>query len=284
MTDEPDLPVLTAKLIHEMFHGYQFRQNWTCWADEMEALFHYQYHAENLCLKLRENDLLLSMLDHFDASAYQELLSHRKRRSEKYPYEFAYESKVEEIEGTATYVEWMVLKQLDNRAASAMAERMRAVMTKPDSLFPIRISSYDTGALMTYAMICAGNYPISAVDRPAVALALQDVPPSDGSFPGRDACFQRVSAATSAFHRESEAIIQAALEQNHIVAVGPLELLGVNIYDARCCQGYLTSSCFLQYQDEHGAHTLSGDFVLQMADETTISRVYRLDPPTDAHS
>ena len=113
--DLPD-PVLASKIVHEMFHGYQTVENWNCWADEMEALYRYQYNADNLSLKLRENELLLRILDHFDEASYQELLSHRKRRSERHPYEYAYESKVEEIEGTATYVEWMTLWQLDGQA------------------------------------------------------------------------------------------------------------------------------------------------------------------------
>ena len=117
-----DLPalVLASKIVHEMFHGYQTVENWNCWADEMEALYRYQYNADNLSLKLRENELLLRILDHFDEASYQELLSHRKRRSERHPYEYAYESKVEEIEGTATYVEWMTLRQLDEQAAASV--------------------------------------------------------------------------------------------------------------------------------------------------------------------
>ena len=47
-----DLPilVLASKIVHEMFHGYQTVENWNCWADEMEALYRYQYNADNLSL------------------------------------------------------------------------------------------------------------------------------------------------------------------------------------------------------------------------------------------
>ena len=128
---EPDIPVLTSKIVHEMFHGLQTREKWNCWADETEALYRYKYNADALSLRLRENDLLLRLLDRFDDTAYRELLSHRRLRSEKYPYEFDYESRIEEIEGSATYVEWAVLGQLDENAAAAMKERMRAAVTKP---------------------------------------------------------------------------------------------------------------------------------------------------------
>ncbi len=93
---ELDKSVLTSKIVHEMFHGYQSIMGWNCWPNEIEALYRYQYNAENLSLKLRENALLLALSERFDGSALKELLALRKLRSMKYPYEFSYESKVEE--------------------------------------------------------------------------------------------------------------------------------------------------------------------------------------------
>ncbi len=178
---EPDISVLTAKIVHEMFHAYQIGQGWDCWADEMDALYRYEYDTENLALRLRENELLLSLAEHFDEGALRELLSHRKRRSEEHPYEFSYESKIEEIEGSAAYVEWRVLRQLDEHAAAAMTGRMRA----------------------------------------AVSSVLRNISPSDGGFPGKDACCQKVSGALAAFHKESEAIIHTALDRNEVALGAP---------------------------------------------------------------
>lgn len=271
---EPDISVLTAKIVHEMFHAFQLRQDWDCWADEMDALYRYEYRAENLALRLRENELFLSLAERFDAAAFGELLSHRKRRSEKYPYEFSYESKIEEIEGSATYVEWMVLQQLDEHAAADMTERMRAAVTQPEALFPIRISCYYTGALMIRALLAAGMYSFTPPERPAVVSVLQNVSASDGGFPGKDACLRQVGDAVAAFNEESDAIIRSALDRNEVVLDGPAELLGVNIFDARFYKGYMTSRYFLQYRDGQGAHTLHGNYVVYMANETTISRVY----------
>lgn len=59
---ELSLPVLVSKLVHEMFHGFQRLQGWDCWADELEALNRYEYSAEALSLKLRENALLCALL------------------------------------------------------------------------------------------------------------------------------------------------------------------------------------------------------------------------------
>ena len=136
---EYDISVLTSKIVHEMFHGYQHLMGWDCWPNELEALYRYQYEVENLSLKLHENELLLALLDRFDGVALRELLACRKRRSAAFPCEFMYESREEEIEGTANYVEWQVLKQLDKGRADKLTEEMRTRMTKEKYLFPIRI-------------------------------------------------------------------------------------------------------------------------------------------------
>lgn len=271
----PDIPVLTAKIVHEMFHAFQLRQGWDCWADEMEALYRYEYRAGDIALRLRENDLLLSLLDRFDAAAFRELLSHRKHRGEKYPFEFSYESRIEEIEGSATYVEWMVLKQLDKSAAAAMTERMRAAVTQPEQLFPIRISCYYTGTLMIHALLGAGLYSFAPPERPAVCAALRNVRPSGGDFPGKDIVWRTAADAIASFHEETETIIRSALDRNEVVVSTPAELLCVNIFDARFYKGYITSRYFLQYRDKAGAHTIHGNFVLRMANEKNISCVYR---------
>ena len=273
--EELEIPVLASKMVHEMFHGFQFRQEWTCWPNEMEALYRYEYDADHLSLKLYENRLLLDLLDHFDDETYQELLSYRKLRSEKHPYEFSYESKVEEIEGTANYVEWQVLKQLDEQKAARFLDQMREVMMKPDHLFPIRISCYYTGALMIRALAQAGQYSFETKERPAIMPILQDVLPSDGSFPDQEDYRQRIADTIDAFNEESRSIVETALKKNEIVLNGPYDLLGLNIYNARHYKEYLITTYFLMYLDEGNNKMLPGDFVIRMADEKTILCVYR---------
>ena len=77
------------------------------------------------------------------------------------------------------------------------------------------------------------------------------------------------------FRAKTEEIIQGALEKNEIVLTGPLELVYVNIYDARCLNGYLTSTFFLMYRDGEGQKLLQGNFVIRMRDGKTIDAVYR---------
>lgn len=269
------IPVLTSKLVHEMFHGYQTIENWNCWPDEIEALYRYRYDAGNLSLKLRENELLLALLDGFDPALYGELLAHRKLRSKEYPYQFKYECMVEEIEGSANFVEWQVLKQLDGEAAQALVEDMRSVMTKPESLFPIRISCYYSGALMINAMNRAGDYRFSTPERPAAVYLLNTAAPSNGAYPGSDECRERVLKAIEAFNSKTESIINSSLERNEVVLEGPLELGYVNIYNARCHAGFITSTFFLMYREGTENKLITGDFVIRMRDDKIIDKVYR---------
>ncbi len=269
-----DIPVLTSKIVHEMFHGYQSIMGWDCWPNELEALYRYEYHEENLCLKLRENELLLDLLDGNNESALQEFLALRKRRSLRFPYEFSYESKVEEIEGTANYVEWQVLRQLDENKANDLVVNMRTRMTKPEYLFPVRISSYYTGALMIYALRGAGTYCFDAASRPVILSALKDTDPSKGDFTGKSELIRKTADAVNAFRRETESIIRSAVEKNQVILNGPYELTGVNVYNARCHNGYIASTYFLMYREGKDDKMLQGNFVIKMKDEKTIDRVY----------
>lgn len=272
---ELDISVLTSKIVHEMFHGFQTLQGWDCWPNELEALLQYEYSAENLCLKLRENELMLELLVSFDSSCFSELLSLRKLRSEKFTYQFSYEMKTEEIEGTANYVEWQVLKQLDVGKAVELEEKMRAAMTEPKQLFPIRISCYYTGALMINALLGAGKYRFETAERPAILAVLKDVAPSMGDFPGKEDLILRTAQAVGEFNAETVSIIQAALQRDEVVLNGPLELKYVNIYDARFLDGYLTSTFFLMYSEKGDDKMIPGNFVIRMKDEKTINTVYR---------
>ncbi|MBO4327322.1 MAG: hypothetical protein J5950_08620 [Clostridia bacterium] len=275
VSGELETAVLTSKIVHEMFHGFQRLQGWDCWPDELEALVRYEYDAENLGIKLRENELLLAMTESFDSAAFSELMSLRSLRREKFPYQFSYEVRTEEIEGTANYVEWQVLMQLNESKAHELTEQMRAVMTKPEHLFPIRISCYYTGALVVNALVRAGVYSFDTAERPAILPLLKEHEPSGGSFPGKEEAVRRTAEAIDAFRAETENIVRTTLEKNEIVLNGPLELVYVNIYNARCYNEYLTSTFFVMYKEGGEDRMLPGNFVIKMRDGKTIDAVYK---------
>ena len=116
---------------------------------------------------------------------------------------------------------------------------------------------------------------ISPAERPALIGILESVATGDGTFPGKADRVRETAAAIDAFHGETEAIIRSALERNELVLQGPAELGYVNVYDARCRNGFLTSTYFLLLRNDAGEQTLPGNFVIQMQDEKTIEAVYR---------
>ena len=271
-----DLPisVLTSKLVHEMFHGFQNKQGWNCWPDEIEALFRYEYNAEHLSIKLRENKLLLSLLDHFDNDLLEELLSLRKKRSIDFPYQFMYEMKTEEIEGTANYVEWQVLKQLDIKKANDLLKNMHLEMTEINHMFPIRISCYYSGALMINALVNKGIYDFNSSVRPTLLSILNNVKPLLVDVKSKEN-LGKVKEAVNNYYTETEEIIKNAVAKNEIALKGPLELGYVNIYNARYHNNYITTTYFLMYKENGENKMLPGNYVVKMLDEKIIDLVYK---------
>ncbi len=84
-----DIDRLAASLIHEMFHAFQSASGESRFPDEREAVFRYGYSAENLSAKLREAELIRQILEGEGnaGETYRQLLSLRRSRAERYPYE-----------------------------------------------------------------------------------------------------------------------------------------------------------------------------------------------------
>ena len=198
----------------------------------------------------------------------------RKYRSNKHPYEFMYEAKVEEIEGTANYVEWKVLEQLDKKKATELFEKMADTMTKPDFFFPIRIPSYYIGALMVRAMTSAGEYAYSAKERPVICSALKNIAECGTPTVDKETT-EAVAKTLSSFNEETKEIIDKAIKNNEVLLDGPAEIVALNVYDARSYQGYLTSRFILMYKVGEETKTINDNCIIKMQDDRTIEKVYR---------
>ena len=104
---------------------------------------------------------------------------------------------------------------------------------------------------------------------------LKDVVPSHGDFPGKADAIRRMTDAVHALHTATAAAIRSAVEKNQVILNGPAELTGVNVFNARCHHGYITSTYFLMYREGEENRMLRGNFVIKMQDEKTIAAVYR---------
>ena len=127
---------------------------------------------------------------------------------------------------------------------------------------------------LIHAMRCAGNYPFATSERPVIGSLLKNILPKEFE-PDNKVIDTDVEKALSDFTEESKKIIDSTIARNEVVLTGPLELESLNIYDARCYKGFLTSRFFLLYKENGETKMFNGDAVIRMKNENTIDTVYR---------
>ena len=270
-----DMTVFASKLAHEMFHAYQKTMGETRYPDEMEALQSYSILPGNLSEKHRENQLLSALHTEFSPKVFLQFLAIRCRRQQLYPYEYAYEAAVEQIEGTANYVELEVLKQLDEVKYQEKLAAMLTAVTNPENLLPVRVISYDIGALV---FLLLGQHRLADFETfsgvPATVSMLEGIEPFTEPF----TVLPEVSAAVTNYQNRTGEIITAALEKAEVLVTGEnLRLISANIYDARRKDAYIVSTSFVLYEcrGERIPLTGDGDFVIEMGEGWQIKNIYR---------
>ncbi|NBG88158.1 hypothetical protein [Isachenkonia alkalipeptolytica] len=97
---------------------------------------------------MKENRLISKLMENFNEADFESLLSLRKYRLSNYEYEYRYESGVEQIEGSAEYMELNALKQISEEKYHVKIAGMLRKICNPKNCFPIRILSYAVGGLM----------------------------------------------------------------------------------------------------------------------------------------
>ena len=269
--EEMNAIVLTSKIIHEMFHGFQMMHNDRRFFDELDALYNYKYEEDNLNLKLKENHLLYHMSTQFDKELFGEFLQIRKYRFDTFRYAYRYESSIEQIEGAANYVELQCLKQLSAESFEKALSAMRERVINPSNLLPIRVICYDIGALMLYVM--AEN--TIAFEDGFSSLTFSEAIIHD--VEGRK-CVPEYSMKDLLEHYNAaaRAIICKAIEQNILVADTSCNLLGVNVYNAVFYNNYIISRDFVMFGFDSNRQIEYGDFVIETNAYKKAAKIYRL--------
>jgi hypothetical protein len=267
-----DWDQLSASIIHEMFHAYQNASGESRWPDEKAALLHYQYTSENLSAKLQEAELISTLLNHNPAADFEALLGARKSRAQKHSYEYDYEARIEQIEGTANYVELRALEQLDPAKAQAKWDTALKSILDPANYLPIRIVSYAIGALF---LACIKKQSVfdfeSFADEPFSIKILEDILP----YTGTAQTSPIIDTILKEYQAETNAIIESTLAKNELVIEGKYPLIGLNVYNARWNGRYATSTYFIAYQDGAEMKTLYGDFIVEIDEDYNILTAYR---------
>lgn len=271
LQEQIDPVVLTSKIIHEMFHGFQMMNHDSRFPDELDALYNYKYEEDNLNLKLTENQLLCRLSIRFEKALFEELLQIRKYRFDTFPYAYRYESGIEQIEGTANFVELHCLKQLSaglfEKALSAMRDRI----LQPKNLLPIRIICYDIGALLLYVMT-ENNIPFETGFSPVTfAEAILSDAAGKKHIPEGN-----MKDLLDHYHTKASEVIRQAKEKNTVITDTPCDLLGVNAYNAIFHENHIISRYFVMFSSVSNPQIEYGDFVIETNAYKKASKIYRI--------
>ena len=270
MKEDIDPIIMTSKMIHEMYHGYQSLKEESRFPNEFEAVLNYKYNPQNLGIKLLENKLIVELLESFDKDKFEYLLSLMKYRYNHFKYEFMYELKVEQIEGSANNVELNALKQLSKVEYQKKLQKMKENILNPKNLFPVRVISYDIGALrMEILKINNIEFNESFNDMLYIEGLLMDVEEASNFD------FDVLNDFVVEFNNEKNMIVENALDKNEIIAENT-QLLGFNVYNALSVEKYIISRYFVMYGDENQSIVQYGDFVIELLDGRNINKIYKI--------
>ena len=280
MEETYDFDVLASKLAHEMFHAFQNVNGEKRWANERAALVKYRYEEADLAAKTEEAACMRRCLLCFDREAFDRLLALRKARMDRFPFAYDYEARIEQIEGTANYVELEALSQLDEGKGEKRKKEALDEISDPTRYFPARAVTYMTGAAF---LSCLRRYTDidteSFTDTPFSVEALKNAAPC--ALPEGDA---RVAACLEKWRARTREKVSCAIEKNEVVLEGTHCLAAWNVYDGYWDGKYALLTYFLGYTDGPLPDTqeqvlsqmkiLNGNFVAEMNADMMLRRVW----------
>lgn len=267
--ENEDSDIITSKIIHEMFHAFQHENNESRFPNEIEAISKYDYTVENITAKLYENKLLVKLLnDKFDEEVWAKLLESKKYRLKNSNYSYTYEAKVEQIEGTANYIELKSLKIINKEKYEMKLREMLKSIVQPYNLFPIRISLYNSGALLIKIIEENNNgMHYDFTDTP-YSISLVD------SYDYTDVTYEinnDVKESINHYYQDIDELIKR-LTKKPPIKEGSFELTGLNVYNAKYYRGYIYTTYFLAYRDEND-NILYGNYLIKIQD-SQITKIY----------
>ena len=278
-----DYDVLASKLVHEMLHAFQHASGESRWADERAALVKYRYDEVNFAARLDEAECMSECLHGDSPEAFARLLSLRKARSERFPYVYDYEARIEQIEGTAHFVELSALAQLNAEKAKSRWENLFAELKDPAKYFPVRAVTYLSGAAF---IACLRKYTDLQTDRftgtPFSIEAIEQAQPC--ALPENNPL---VEACLVDWQKKFQEVVTKALEKGDLVLEGEdYRLIMWNVYDGTWDGKYAILSAFLGYIEGKELPTtdeeffaqmkvINGNFVAELDEDFHLFRVWR---------
>lgn len=272
VSEDEDIEILASLIIHEMFHAFQNINHESRFANELEAIFTYKYSTENLSIKHEENLLIASLIKNFNRTDFQKLISYRKYRHTHFTYEYEYEVAIEQIEGTARFVELNALQQISKEKYEFTLNKMIENICNCNMLFPIRIVSYSIGALFFKILKDNHLYEFEFFnDEPTSTSLIKTGKEMNLSF-----CNKQIKENLENYYKETSSIIDNVLTNGHCIEKGIFKLRGLNIYDARYYNSFIVSNYFIMYECNDNLETKYTDsyFVIELNDNKNPLCIY----------
>ncbi|SHH27767.1 hypothetical protein [Thermosipho atlanticus] len=141
-------PFFYSKIVHEIFHGFQFLNKDKRFANEFLA-FQYPFTLENIALRILERKYLLKSVfetnKQLKTEYVKKFISFREKRRHLINSFLDYELGLESMEGTATYVEYRALLDESKFPQSFLISLFGENLIKIRDLKNFRASCYSTG-------------------------------------------------------------------------------------------------------------------------------------------
>lgn len=146
--DPPEnLDLLTASLVHEMFHAFQKEQGEQRFPNDL-ALLAGTLTPETLAWKIWERRLLANEYSFFHFCSVR--LEHRNNQHMKE------EELIETAEGMAQFIEYRVLSQLSNTSFLKTLKQCQIRLREAKRALDVRRCGYDSGAYMLWRAVESG--------------------------------------------------------------------------------------------------------------------------------
>lgn len=271
VTGKEDIEILASLIIHEMFHAFQNLNNESRFSNEIEAVYKYSYTTENLSIKHEENLLIAALIKKYNKRDFLKLLQYRKYRYSHFNYEYNYEIAVEQIEGTARFVELSALQQISQEKYQLSLNKMINDICDYNMLFPIRIVSYSIGALLFKILKdnCLHDFE-NFNDEPTYITLIKNIQEDKCSILN-----SQIEKKLKDYYHETSLIIENALSKGDCLVKGTYKLIGLNVYDARYYNSFIVSNYFVMYEHNNIKEVKYSDsnFVIELDENKKITRI-----------
>ena len=162
---EADVEVLTADLVHEMFHAHQQRSGENRYPDDLKLLA-YPANMDNYRLKYAENQLLATAYEETGGRKAELLAAFRAIRESRRKLlgdDLEQELLAEHIEGRAEYAGCRALQSISTgKFKERMGRYLAALRTVNQAFFDIRRQAYITGALYHFVSADCREEPLQS--------------------------------------------------------------------------------------------------------------------------